>query len=231
MGDRYTISAPAEKLASRFGRDISERYNPRFNAAPTQVLPVITQGSKGISYFFWGQLPERSKNKPVGSKLLYVSSDVLRSTSSGSSLLGSHRCIIPADSFYAWKQVSKKGRIPHRILQEDESIFAMAGIWEEFEDDDGHVVHTFRIIMHPSEGEIAGLCPKIPFILEANDEEKWLDSATALEELHEILDQPSQKRLRHYTVSPRIDDPANDNASLIKPFSPADQFGNYSLFD
>ncbi len=231
MGDRYTITATGEQVGERFGKDVSDLYKPRFNAAPTQVLPVITQGSAGFSYFFWGQLPERSKNKPVGSKLLYASARSLPGSSAGRTLLSAGRCIVPADSFYSWKQVSKKGRIPYRILQEDDALFGMAGVWEEFEDDEGHIVHTFRIITHPAVGQIADITPQVPFILDESDESAWLNSETAIGDIESILEKPSSKRLRHYTVSPRIDNVEIDNATLIKPFSPADQFGNYSLFD
>ncbi|MEJ2004477.1 MAG: SOS response-associated peptidase family protein [Cyclobacteriaceae bacterium] len=146
-------------------------------------------------------------------------------------MLKSGRCIAPADSFYSWKQVSKKGRIPHRVLQDDESLFSMAAVWEEFEDDEGHVVHTFRIITTLAATPLAELTPVVPFILSESDVNRWLDPNLELEEIESILDNPSGKRLRYYTVSPRIENPENDNPSLIKPFSPADQFGNYSLFD
>lgn len=231
MGDRYTITADEDQLHKRFKRDLSDRYTPFYNAAPTQVLPLITQGSKGFSYFFWGQLPERSKNKPVGAKLLYADALSLQSKPSNMNLLSSARCLIPADGFYAWKQVSKKGRIAHRFTQDDNAIFGMAGIWEEFEDDEGHIVHTFRIITTPAPASAASVTTVIPFILPLENEDKWLDNTLPVESAMEILNHPSEKRLRSYTVSPRIDDPEVNSPSLIKPFSPADQFGNYSLFD
>ena len=231
MGDRYTITVSKDVLEKRFNKDLSDRYEARFNAAPTQVLPVITQGSNGMSYFFWGQLPERSKNKPVGSKLLYIDTHSLLSKSSGNNLLSSARCLVPADGFYAWKQVSKKGRIPYRFQLQDERIFGMAGIWEEFEDDEGHLVHTFRIIIRNIKDPMQGISSTIPFILEEADEKTWLNEDSSDAELKEILEKPFIEKLRSYTVSPRIENTEVDNSSLIKPFSPADQFGNYSLFD
>ncbi len=231
MGDRYTITASREALTERFSRDISERYQPRYNAAPTQVLPVITQGSEGMSYFFWGQLPERSNNKPIGSKLLYVASDALLNTTGGQRLLESYRCLIPADGYYDWRQVSKKGRIPHRIVRQDNGIFGIGGIWEEFEDDEGHIVHTFRIITVPSNTSLKNISTLMPLILNRQDEDLWLDPTTPSEDLKNLIHPPSDMDFRSYTVSPRIENPENDQPGLIKPFSPADQFGNYSLFD
>ena len=231
MGDRYTITAKGEQLSDRFNKDISERYQPRYNAAPTQVMPLITQGSEGMSYFFWGQLPERSFNRPVGEKLLYAQVENIRSAAAGKNLLQTARCLIPSDGFYAWKQVAKKRRIPYRITRQDESLFGMAGIWEEFEDDNGELVHTFRILTRPADANLIDITRRIPFILDDEDEDAWLDNESTFEEILSILDRPSAKSLRHYTVSPRIENTELDMPSLIKPFSPADQFGNYSLFD
>ncbi|MCA6073610.1 SOS response-associated peptidase [Fulvivirga sedimenti] len=231
MGDRYTITASRETLTERFARDISERYQPRYNAAPTQVLPVITQGSQGMSYFFWGQLPERSNNKPIGAKLLYVQSDALINTAGGRRMLESFRCLVPADGYYDWRQVSKKGRIPHRIVRQDNGIFAIAGIWEEFEDDEGHVVHTFKMITVPSSTNLKNISTTMPLILDRQHENLWLDPNASVEDLEGLIHPPADAEFRSYTVSPRIENPDNDQPNLIKPFSPADQFGNYSLFD
>ncbi len=62
MIDRYSITASPAKIEQRFGTDVLDTYVPNFNAAPTHLLPVITDASsQGISTFYWGTSPELVK--------------------------------------------------------------------------------------------------------------------------------------------------------------------------
>lgn len=231
MGDRYTITADSDTLAARYALEVPERYKPRYNAAPTQILPVITQGSGGFSYFYWGQIPEWSNNKSISAKLILGEAEKMVQRATGKQALSHRRCIIPADGYYDWKQVSKKGRIPHRITWRDGRIFSIGGTWEEFEDDEGKIVHTFRILTTPANNYLSDLDNQMPLIIPKTSEHDWLDPDKSLDEIEGMLKTFESDEFHMYTVSPRVTDPSCDQPSLIKPFSPADQFGNYSLFD
>ena len=231
MGDRYTLTADGDTLSARYAMELPERYKPRYNAAPTQILPVITQGSGGFSFFYWGQIPEWSNNKSISNKLILTDAAWFVQKTAGKQALSQRRCIIPADGYYTWKQVSKKGRIPYRVTWRDGKIFSMGGIWEEFEDEDGHTVHTFRVLTTPSNKYLSDLDAEMPMIVPKFREHDWLATETAISELEELFTPFESDEFHMYTVSPRLSDPDYDNPALVKPFSPADQFGNYSLFD
>ncbi|NJN42485.1 MAG: SOS response-associated peptidase [Flammeovirgaceae bacterium] len=51
--------------------------------------------------------------------------------------LKNRRCVVPADGLYFWKKTGKKSAIPYRFVFPDTTIFSMAGLWEEFEDEAG----------------------------------------------------------------------------------------------
>ena len=71
MLDRYSIAATSQKLAERFSVDVPEGYTPRYNAAPSQLLPVITTDNpEGISFFYWGIAPEWAKNKSISERII-----------------------------------------------------------------------------------------------------------------------------------------------------------------
>lgn len=231
MGNRYTITAEADALSERFQVDITDRYAPRYNAAPTQVLPVITQGSKGLSFFYWGQIASRSKNRAISTKLIFAESETLTQKASSRAALMQNRCIIPADGYYDWKQISKKGKVPHRMVFNNNSIVTFAGIWEEFEDDDENVVHTFKIITTPANSMVEQISNRMPAILDQDTEKLWLDNDVSEKALLEILAPYPAVKMSSYTVSPRFTDVNNEGPGVIRPMAPADQFGNYSLFD
>jgi putative SOS response-associated peptidase YedK len=230
MGDRYTISAPIEALQKRFGVEVGDWYEQRYNAAPTQLLPVITQGSKGISMFHWGQIPGWSKNKTISGKLIFAEQETLMEKTSSKIALQSSRCLIPADGYYDWKKISKKGRVAHRLIFGNNDIVGFAGLWEEFEDDKEEVAHTFKIITTAANGVIAPMNHRMPAIIAAADEKAWLDQNTTAEKALELIKSYPASSTSMYSVSPKIEQDI-DNEYLIKPFAPADQFGNYSLFD
>jgi putative SOS response-associated peptidase YedK len=231
MGDRYSITAEATALAARYALDVPERYQPHYNAAPTQILPVITQGSGGFSHFYWGQIPERSNNRSITKKLILTQVEGLSERTNGRTALSSHRCIIPADGIYDWKQVSKKGRIPYRITWRDGKIFSMGGIWEEFDDEEGNLVHTFRILTTPANSALSDINNRMPLIISKEDEDRWLSASVDASGISSLLKTYDNTQFYMYTVSPRVADASYDHPSLVKPFSAADQFGNYSLFD
>ncbi|MDX1628014.1 MAG: SOS response-associated peptidase [Fulvivirga sp.] len=231
MGDRYTITVPGKKLEERFKVDVTERYKPRYNAAPTQVLPIITQGSQGISFFYWGQIPDWSKNRSISDKLIYAEAESINQKTSTRKPFLAARCIVPADGFYGWKQIAKKRKIPYRFIFGDEEIRSFPAIWEEFEDDEGNEMHTFRILNITANKVVQEVMDRMPVIFEAEQEDIWLSDTKDEEALTEMLTPYSSDKIGSYTVSPRIASLDIDEPSLIKPFAAADQFGNYSLFD
>jgi len=231
MGDRYTLTASAEDLNERFTVEIADAYKQRYNAAPTQLLPTITQESKGISFFYWGVSPEFSKNRSIAAKLLYVPVEQITEKASYKKLLKSTRCIIPSDGFYAWKKVSKRGRIPYRFVYQDGITNSFPGLWEEYEDQNGERVHAFKIITSEANEALIDLEDRMPIVFEEKQERFWLSDTQDIEALSELLQPYPAGKLSSYTVSPRFNDVSLDNPDLIKPFAAADQFGNYSLFD
>src|SRR5690606_5233249 len=147
MCRRYSISATATELAERFNIDVPEAYRSRYNAAPTQILPVITNDNpQGLSFFYWGVVPKFAKNKSLSPKLYNTKAETLLQKTSTSKALHQRRCLIPADGFFDWKNVSKKGVVPYRFVLQEPKIFAFAGLWEEYEDDEEGMVYSFSII-------------------------------------------------------------------------------------
>ena len=64
MIDRYTLSTPKEVLEKHFNASFLNKFISRYNAAPTQNLPVITQDNAAhFQYFKWGLISNWANNK------------------------------------------------------------------------------------------------------------------------------------------------------------------------
>jgi putative SOS response-associated peptidase YedK len=122
-------------------------YTTRYNAAPTQLLPVITHESpEGFSFFYWGSAPQWAKNKTLAERIINTRAELIQDKPVFKKSLMRSRCIIPADGFYAWKKVGKKTSIPWRFVLKSKKIASFAGIWEEYDDSEGQAYHTFTLI-------------------------------------------------------------------------------------
>jgi putative SOS response-associated peptidase YedK len=139
--------------------------------------------------------------------------------------------VIPCDGFYAWKKVGKKTSIPYRFILQSKELFGLAGLWEEFEDTEGHEIQTFTIITVPSNTLTATVYERMPVMFSKDNEKIWLDSSTTEEQLLSLLIPFPDTSMTCYPVSPGISDTKVDVPSLIIPTPPADQFGNLTLFD
>lgn len=231
MTDRYTIAAEKNAIFVRFNLESAEGYLPNYNAAPTHILPIITAGSNGLSFFYWAQIPERANNKSISQKLLYTEAEAIQEKSILQADLIERRCLIIADGFYGWKRISKKGKVAHRIIFNDNAVLGFGGIWEEFENDEGALVHTFKIITTPSNGLVESMSARMPLVIDRSHEKSWLDKEADVSTLLSLLKPYPMEQMNLYSVSPKLEDPNLNDPSLIEPFAPADQFGNYSLFD
>lgn len=231
MCGRYSLNKSKIELEERFQAEMLGDFKPRFNIAPTQLLPVLTSDSpKGFSFFYWGITPDFSKNKPVSQKLINARSETVSQKVSFKSSFEKRRCLIPADGFFEWKKIGKKTKTPYRHTLADERLFSFAGIWEEYENDKGELNHTFLILTTEPNGLVKDIHDRMPVILKKEDEKKWLDSYSSERELLDMLQPYQSSEMISYTVSPLVNSVSNDTASVLRKTSPMDQFGNYTLF-
>jgi putative SOS response-associated peptidase YedK len=231
MFERYTLTISQDSFKKRFSVDVPLNYKARYNAAPTQLLPVITSGSAGVSWFYWGRSPSSAKNRSLSEKIVNLQAETLIERPVLKRSLMRHRCIVPADGFYCWKKVGKKTSIPHRCVVTDQDAFSFPAIWEEFENAEGETEHTFTVITHPSNSIIQNITERMPVILNESAELIWLSNESSEADLMAVIREYPPDKFNLYTVSPRINDTRVDVPSLITHTPPSDQHGNLTLFN
>ncbi|MCE7053568.1 SOS response-associated peptidase [Algoriphagus sp. AGSA1] len=231
MCGRYSLSKSKEELEERFQAEMLSDIKPRYNIAPTQLVPVITtQSPKGFSYFYWGITPEFGKNRPVAQKLINVKAETIHEKISLKTAFRQRRCIIPADGFYEWKRLGKKTSVPYRFTLREGELFSFAGIWEEYESSNGETQHTFLILTTTPNEVVSEIHDRMPVILDRNSEKKWLNTYTGEEDLLKLLTPYPADSMLAFTVSPLVNSVQNDSPAIIRKTSPMDQHGNYTLF-
>lgn len=231
MCGRYSLSKSKIELEERFQAEMLTDFKPRYNIAPTQLVPVVTsQSPKGFSFFYWGITPEFGRNKPVSQKLINAKAESVHQKITFKSSFKQRRCIIPADGFYEWKKLGKKTSIPHRFTLREGGLFSFAGIWDEYETVDGENQHTFLILTTQPNELVSEVHDRMPVVLTQETEKKWLNNYSSEEELLEILKPFSANEMLSYPVSTLVNSVKNDSPALIRKTDPMDQHGNYTLF-
>jgi len=231
MCERYSLGKTKHELEERFEAEMLEDFQPRYNIAPTQLLPIITSDSpKGFSQFYWGITPEFAKNKPVSLKFITAPAETAHEKASSKTAFQRRRCIIPADGYYGWKKVGKKTKIPYRFTLHDKGLFSFAGIWEEYENETGEINHTFLILTTESNPINKEIGDRMPSILNKEQERVWLNKFSTMEQLQEVLVPYPSEKMTSYTVSPMVNKINIDSEYIIRRTGPMDQFGNYTLF-
>ena len=109
MCGRYSIAVePAlleERFGAHFGATLSGDIVPRYNAAPSQMLPVILNADPGhIVFSRWGIAPAWMSRLSGKDGLINVRFETLRDRPTFRADLASRRCLILADGFYEWSR-------------------------------------------------------------------------------------------------------------------------------
>jgi putative SOS response-associated peptidase YedK len=188
MCGRFTIISQEEVLEKRFHARFAENFRPRYNAAPSQRLPVILNSAPHqIRLLKWGLNPPCLREFAKKDGLINVKAETLKEKTTFKADLEKRRCLVLADSFYEWKRTAGGKKAPFRLLLKNRQPFAFAGIWELDKDREGKEVETFAIITTRPNQQAAEIHNRMPVILSERGEKLWVNpevpAATALQEL------------------------------------------------
>ncbi len=217
MCGRFTIFADPARLAERFQAALPpDGLSPRYNAAPTQQLPVILNDDPpAIQLLRWGLIPFWAKDPSIGSRMINARSETLVDKPAFRAAFKKRRCLVLADGFYEWLQ-TPQGKQPMRITLASGEPFAMAGLWESWDAPDGSLLRTFTIVTGDPNDLVAPIHNRMPAILLPEHEAIWLDNAAEPAIWLDILRPYPAERMAAYPVSRRVNFVGNDDAGLVE---------------
>ena len=130
MCGRYRLSRRKQIIEEHF--DVvsgDEDWNPRYNIAPTQPVPVIRQNPKepvrALSLMRWGLIPAWSKNSSAAASMINARAETAATKPAFRDSMKSRRCLIPADGFYEWARAGKTKQ-PYCFKVNEGELFAFA---------------------------------------------------------------------------------------------------------
>jgi len=131
-------------------------------------------------------------------------------------LQNAQRCLVPSTGFFEWQTVGKQ-KYPYFIHLRNHPLFAMAGLWESWQNiqHSEDVWHTFSIITteaNPLMARIHNTKQRMPVILLPGTESIWLQTDVNHSLLEEIAKPLDEVYMEAFTIGKLISNPkANSN--------------------
>lgn len=206
-----------------FGYREQPNFPARYNVAPTQPVPVVTNdgGSRRFILMRWGFLPGWVKDPKDYPLVINVRGESAREKPSFRAAFTRRRCLMPADGFYEWHRIGNDRR-PYLFRRPDRGIFAFAALWETWHSPDGSEIDTVAMMTGPANGLMAAIHHRCPVILDERQQELWLDPADDGRHAAALLKTPPDDMLEMIRVSPAVNKVANDGPELQAEAGTAD---------
>ncbi len=191
-----------------------EQYQHRYNAAPTNLLPVYRKDSESVKLELlqWGLIPSWAKDATIGSKLINARSESANEKPSFRGAFKSRHCLIPANGFFEWRKLDRQ---PMFIHLPDHPIISFAGLWESWKTPDGKPIETFTILTTDANEMMREIHDRMPVILTPGEELKWLESQGDEKVSRELLKPLDSGFMSSYPVSKLVNSPRNNTPDIL----------------
>ena len=224
MCGRFTATFEFSDIRVRWNLDRDlPHYTRRFNIAPESSpnIPVIIRhlGSNECRLMRWGLIPSWAKDPTIGNQTINARAESLTEKPAFKGLVGSRRCIIPADGFYEWRKEGKR-KVPMWVYLKTKEPFGLAGLCDVWRKPDRKKVESFTIITTEPNDLVRPVHDRMPVILRPEDEEQWLDASRApFAKAQSLLKPYPEELMDAYDVSPIVNSAKYDGPECIRPVS------------
>lgn len=214
MCGRNSLFPPAKVLEERFDATLAfEGYEPRYNIAPSDPQPVITNATPdSIEVAHWGLLPTWASSDHEG--FINARSETAAEKPAFRDAWEKRPCLVLSSGFYEWQQRDVGPKQPFRIHRPGDPAFAMAGLWEPRQRGAGQDCSITILTTDPNE-VIEPIHDRMPVVLRREDERDWLRSDP--EQRFALCEPQRETGLEAYPISRDINNPAYDDPAVIVP--------------
>ena len=179
-------AGPSGRSAEREGREAGgldagwDRARGE-NLQPSCAAPVVVlrrdDGSARVETMTWGLVPSwHAAGRPANHFAMFnARSETVRGLKSFSGpLRRKQRCLVLVNGFYEWRTetaVGKKVKQPYYVRPAEGEFFALAGLWDEWQN-----LKTYTVLTRDACADLAWLHDRMPVILGAEEMKHWLEA-------------------------------------------------------
>ncbi len=171
MRERIALTAKLEEIRERFEvNKVMSVYEPREAIAPTEDMPIVVgrRQERKLVESRWGLFPFWAKDAIHADLQGVLTKQIF------DRIVKKQRCIIPGN---AVGSVWEEGKATHtkRATIRNQSLFGMAGLYEERVDSNGHAYRTFTVVTAPQNRNQGSDWGGMPLVLGEEQWDEWLD--------------------------------------------------------
>ena len=191
-----------------------------YNVTPSQdILTIRSSPETGLAEYallHWGLIPFWSKTEKTKFPLINARADGIEKKPSFRGPFKHRRCIIPVSGFYEWQHQGERKQ-PFFIQPANGGYFALAGLWDHWQGEDGEEIESCAIITTEANNLMRTIHDRMPVILASDSLLSWLDSTTSQEALLLLLVPCRDELIHTYPVSARVNNPRHNDKDCIQP--------------
>ena len=195
--------------------DSAFTWQPSYNIAPTQEIPVLTcKNERRIQGMHWGLVPHWSNDIKNGRRMINARAETLTEKPSYRKLIQSKRCIVVANGYYEW-MMSSQGKKPYYIHDRDNIILPFAALWDKWQIDKKQQMISCTIITTEPNRDLKHIHSRMPVILTKDNMNEWIDCSNTQNNVLKTL-KPYRRTLDYFSVSTFVNMPLNNSKKCIE---------------
>jgi putative SOS response-associated peptidase YedK len=189
------------------------------NLAPRQPISVIRleQGRLRLQSLFWGLTPPWLKvldHAPHCAR-----AETLSKRAMFNEAFSARRCVIPVSGFYIWKE-QFRSKQPYLVTQVNRGPLLLGALWCRYHTTLTSFTDSTALISVPANACLSSLTDRLPVVIAPETLSCWLDPATELTALNQLLMPAPLELLGAFPVSKHVNNPAYQSSSCAHPVGP-----------
>lgn len=230
MCGRYTIGLEAqgfrEALARYYGVETGRTaLYPNLNAAPRQMLPIVTLGGDGrrrLVLMRWGLTPRRERDPEHGRlRPINARATTIRTVPVFRDLVWRHRALVAATGSLEWSR-RHDGRQPFLFRTRDRPTVSLAGLWDEWRGRGPNAAaprYSFAVLTTEPNSLVEPLHDRMAAVRLREDEATCLDPVTDRAHLDGLARPFTPEAMVRHPVSRRINLARSNAPGLLRPLT------------
>ena len=173
-----------------------------FNHRCYPILRVDCRGVREIVWMRQGLIPAYAQDEDGAEEREEAHAESLTCSSCYRSAFRRRRCIIPADRVTEVQHGPERNRVGCSMALSSGEVFGLAGVWETWENDNGHSLETFAVVTTPAGSDLYRVADRVPVVIGKTDQERWLYTGVAVQQPLDLLRPLNTQELREWRLSP-----------------------------
>ncbi len=181
MCGRYALYLTWTQIVELYNLTVKDtdfwNWTPNYNISPGTVVPAIAWNKnreRRLVPMRWGLHPHWKKTPPEGRPLFNARVETAHEKPSFRTPFRRRRALIPANGWYEWEGVERP-KTPYFISEEGAEATAFAGLWDQWQVDEGITLLSMTILTTSATGSIKHLHHRMPVRLPESQWDHWLD--------------------------------------------------------